>query len=60
MQMGAEDPAKIDKLVRSPDQLERVGALYKALAPLMEQDVISTHANAPRAKSNSQHQYFGR
>ena len=44
MQVGAEDPRKIDKLVHSPGQLERFHALYfeSALAPLLDSGVISS------------------
>jgi translocator assembly and maintenance protein 41 len=43
MQVGAEDPSKIRKLVDSPGQLDRFHQLYNkaALQPLIKQGVIS-------------------
>lgn len=55
MQMGAEDPAKIGKLVHSPGQLERFHALYNkaALLPLVEQGVMSTQTTTPISTANT-------
>lgn len=43
MQVGAEDPAKIDKLVHSPGQLSRFHELYHepAIQPLIDSGVVS-------------------
>jgi mitochondrial translocator assembly and maintenance protein 41 len=43
MQVGAEDPAKIDKLVHSPGQLSRFHQLYygPAIQPLMDGGIVS-------------------
>jgi translocator assembly and maintenance protein 41 len=43
MQVGAEDPGKINKLVQSPGQLDRFHQLYRssALQPLIKQGVLS-------------------
>ena len=44
MQMGAEDPGKINKLVHSPGQLARFHALYyeTAVTPLLETGIITS------------------
>ncbi|CAB9510771.1 Phosphatidate cytidylyltransferase, mitochondrial [Seminavis robusta] len=48
MQVGAEDPAKIDKLVHSPGQLQRFHQMYHATAlqPLVESGVVSLETNS--------------
>ena len=48
MQMGAEDPGKINKLVHSPGQLARFHALYyeTAVVPLLEMGIVTSSSSS--------------
>jgi mitochondrial translocator assembly and maintenance protein 41 len=51
MQIGAEDPAKIDKLVHSPGQLGRFHQLYHnaAIQPLIDRGVVSLEVSSSKS-----------
>ena len=56
MQVGAEDPGKIKKLVHSPGQLKRFHQMYNrvALQPLVEEGVLSLNSTTSSSSSSNE------